>query len=164
MSNQTHKFLLFAALAFFLSCRESTQLTDTEKASISRDVRAMLQNYSDDIRLKGLHAEFAYLDSSIDFFWVPPGMNSPLPYDTIASMIRSNALMFQSVDMTWENLKIVPLTASLATYTGRLNSLMIATSGKVSRTQLVETGLVIKRNDRWKLLSGQTTLASPMLP
>ncbi len=157
-------FFLFAALALLLSCRESTQLTDTEKASVSNDVRAMLQNYSGDIRSKGLHAEFAYLDSSSDFFWVPPGFNSALPYDTIASMIRSNAAMFQSVDMAWENLMIVPLTANLATYTGRVNSLMIATSGKVSKTQLVETGLVIKRNDRWKLLSGQTTLASAGSP
>ena len=157
-----HKKTLFgfaAALVFLLSCREASQLTDAEKASVSRDVRAMLQNYSDDIRSKGLHAEFAYLDSSSNFFWVPPGFSSALPYDTIALMIRSNASMFQSVDMTWETLRIVPLTANLATYTGRVNSLMIATSGKVSKTQLVETGLVIKRNDRWKLLSGQTSLS-----
>ena len=162
-----HKKTLFrfaAALVFLVSCRESAQWTDAEKASVSRDVTAMLKSYSDAIRSNGLLAEFAYLDSSEDFFWVPPGVNSALPYDTIASMIRSNASMLQSVDITWEELRVVPLTANLATYSGRLNSLMIATSGKVSKTRLVETGLVIKRNDGWKLLSGQTTLASSGSP
>ncbi len=157
-----HKKTLFgfaAVLVFLLSCRESSQLTDSQKASLMNEVRSMLRNYSDDIRSKGLLAEFAFLDSSADFFWVPPGSSSALSYNTVASMIRSNALLYQSVENSWDTLRIFPLTPDLAGYTGKLSSIMIANSGKVTKVSLVETGLVIRRRNGWKLLCGQTALA-----
>ncbi len=148
-----------AALVFLLSCRESSQLKDSQKAAVMNEVRSMLRNYSDDIRSKGLLAEFAYLDSSADFFWVPPGFSSALPFDTVASMIKSNSLLYQSVEISWDTVRITPLTLDLASYTGRLSSITIANSGKVTRGSLVETGLVIRRKSGWKLLCGQTALA-----
>lgn len=162
-----HKKTLFgfaAALVFLLSCREPSHLTDSQKASVMDEVRSMLRNYSDDIRSKGLLAEFAYLDSSTDFFWVPPGFSSALSFDTVASMIKSNALLYQSVEITWDTVRIIPLTPDLASYTGRLSSITIANSGKVTRGSLVETGLVIRRNNSWKLLCGQTALVAMGMP
>ena len=153
-----------AALVFLMSCRESSQLTDSQKASVLSDVRSMLRNYTDDIRSKGLLAEFAYLDSSADFFWVPPGFSSALSFDTVAWMIKSNALLYQSVENSWDTIRITPLTPELASYTGRLSSIMIANSGKVTRVSLVETGLVIRRKSGWKLLCGQTALVAMGMP
>jgi len=154
-----------AVLVFLLSCRESSQLTESQKASVKDEVRSMLHNYSDDIRSKGMLAEFAYLDSSADFFWVPPpGFSAALSFDTVASMIKSNALLYQSVEISWDTVRITPLTPDLASYTSRLSSIMIANSGKVTRGSLVETGLVIRRKNGWKLLCGQTALVATGMP
>jgi hypothetical protein len=55
-------------------------------------------------------------------------------------------------------LKIIPLSKELASYTGRLNSTIVNKLGKVMTFSLVETGVLIKRKDGWKLLNGQTSI------
>lgn len=155
MKRQTLIFLLILTIA---SCRQSTVLTENEKEKIIVDVKLTLNNYYNDIRKSGLTAEFKYLDNSKDFFWVPPGYSSSLSYDDIANAIKENALKYKSVDNSFDKLLIIPLSKVLATYTGQLSSTMTDTSGKVMRVSLVETGILIKRQDGWKLLSGQTSL------
>lgn len=133
-------------------------MTTTEKAAIEDSIRVTLDNYYADIKKTGLTAEFKYLDHSPDFFWVPPGYSSAISYDSVATVLNQNAPLFRSVDNAWDSLRIIPLTTELATYTGRLRSTMVDASGKTSHIALVETGLLVKRKDGWKLLSGQTSV------
>jgi hypothetical protein len=141
-----------------ISCQQSTTLTESEKSNIISEIKLTLDNYYNDVRISGLTAEFKYLDHSKDFFWVPPGYSGALSYDEIAQAIKQNAAKYQSVDNSFDKLMIIPLTKELATYTGQLSSSVTDTSGKVTRVSLVETGLLIKRLDGWKLLSGQTSM------
>ena len=149
-----HTILL---LGLATACHQApTLLTPAEKTAIIAEVRQTLDDYYADIRQQGLTAEFRYLDASSDFFWVPPGHSEALSYGAIAAILQQNAPLYRSVDNAWDTLRIVPLNRELASYTGRLRSTMTDTSGKVSRFKLVETGLMVKRKDGWKLLSGQT--------
>jgi len=142
------------------SCGDTTrELTDVEKTIIVNEVAETLENYYSDIADKGLMAEFDYLDSSRDFFWVPPGSAVALSYDSIYRVLGQNAQMFRSIVSEWDTLGITPLSPELALYTGRLRSTATDTSGVTSTVRLVETGLMIKRRDGWKLLSGQTSAA-----
>ena len=141
-----------------MSCSDQTELSVTEKDRVAEEVRAMLHQYDDDVRTNGLLAEFAYLDSSEDFFWVPPGYNSPLSYDSVLVIITKNAALLRSVDIVWDSLRIIPHSGSLATFTGNITSRSEDTSGNVTTVRLIETGLAVKRHDGWKLLSGQTSL------
>ena len=150
--------LMFLVVLF--SCNQRTELSDAEKDRIIGEVREMLQDYDDDVRKNGLMAEFAYLDSSDDFFWVAPGYSSPLSYDSVASIVKENSRKFRSVDNSWKSLRIFPHSKALATFTGEISSTMIDTSGTVLKVSLLETGLAIKRSDGWNLLSGQTTVLS----
>ena len=118
----------------------------------------MLDKYFETIASEGLMGEFKFLDSSDEFYWVPPGFNSPITYDSVRKILVQSAGMFQSVENTWDTLKIYPLTASLPKYTGRLRSIIVDTAGRRTSMRLVETGIVIKREDGWKLLSEQTSL------
>ena len=118
----------------------------------------MFSNYHDDIRRDGLTAEFKYLDSSADFFWVPPGYNSALSYDSVRTILEGNAKLFSGVEFSWTTLQIYPLTDEIATYSGIVNGAMTDTSGNVSSMQIIESGSVIKRADGWKLLNGQSAL------
>jgi hypothetical protein len=152
------QILLIFFVLTITSCRQSTVLTENEKVNIIADVKLTLDNYYNDIRKHGLTAEFKYLDNSPDFFWVPPGYSGSVPYDGIVTAIKQNALKYKLVDNSFDKLQIIPLSNELATYTGQLSSIMTDTSGKVIHYSLVETGIMIKRPEGWKLLSGQTSL------
>jgi hypothetical protein len=150
---------IFIVVVAISSCRDTKgHLTDSEKETVTREVQGTLSDYYSDIREKGLRAEFAYLDTSAAFFWVPPGSGIPLSYDSIYKVLNQNAPMFKSIVNEWDTLRVTPLSLELALYTGRLRSTATDTSGMVSTVRLVETGLMIKRMDGWKLLSGQTSL------
>lgn len=103
-------------------------------------------------------AEFRYLDSSLDFYWVPPGASVAYGYDSIRMMIERNADKFQSVDNSWDSLHVIILDKEHVTYNGRLNSNMTDTSGQTFEIKLVESGVLIKRQNGWKLLGGQTAV------
>lgn len=53
---------------------------------------------------------------------------------------------------------LIPLSREIATYNARLSSTVIDTSGIVSRVSMVESGVLVKRKEGWKLLSGQTSI------
>jgi hypothetical protein len=141
-----------------VSCRQSKPLTENDKANIIEEVHQTLDNYYKDIRKSGLTAEFKYLDNSSEFFWVPPGYSSSISYDSVTIVLKQNAPKYKLIENSFDTLLIIPLSKELATYTGRLNSTMTDTSDKTMTFSLVETGVLIKRKDGWKLLSGQTSI------
>ena len=149
--------ILFTLLTI-VSCTQPSTLSGNEKATIIAEATRTLQNYYADIKKSGLTAEFDYLDQSADFFWVPPGYSAAIFYDSVAAVLRQNAPNYISINNAFDALKIIPLSKELATYTGRLHSTMIDTAGIATTFSLVETGVLIKRKDGWKLLHGQTAL------
>ncbi len=151
-------FVPAVLLLTLFSCTPNTELSESQKKTIQAEVREMLQRYDEDIRKNGLMAEFAYLDSSDDFFWVPPGFSSPLSFDSVATIIRKNATVFRLVDNVWDSLRVIPHSASLATFTGTISSRMVDTAWIAMNISLIETGLAVKRADGWKMLSGQTAV------
>jgi uncharacterized protein len=155
MSKSTILLVFIAASSCDLS---PSELTDAEKSSVVKEARLMLDNYYAEIKKGGLTAEFKYLDNSPEFFWIPPGFDEPISYDSVASILRQNAPSLKSIDNSWDTLRITPITSEVAAYTGRLRSLTIDTKGKHSEYVLIETGVLIKRKDGWKLLNGRTSM------
>jgi hypothetical protein len=149
-------YALFIILA---GCKgEQSRLSTDEALKVDSEVRQLFDHYFEAIRKGGMTAEFDYLDHSSDFFWVPPGYENPISYDSVVAVLTLNAPRFVSVDNTFDTLRIVPLSTSLATYTAKVLSVMKDTAGNVSAVHLIETGVVVKRSDGWKLLNGQTSL------
>ncbi|MBS1744450.1 MAG: hypothetical protein JST81_15585 [Bacteroidetes bacterium] len=145
-------------LSTFISCSQPATLTQQENAVIEREVSNRFEQYYEDVKNYGLLAERSYLDSSTAFFWVPPGYSEALTYDSVLTILTQNASRFTSVINAMDTLRIIPLTKELATYTARLQSIIKDTTGRSDTFHLVESGVVIKRKDGWKLLSGQTSL------
>lgn len=156
--DMTRTTLTLLAVLTIASCQQPSSLTETEKARIAGEVRQTLDNYCTAVRRSGLTAEFQYLDNSSEFYWTPPGYTLAISYDSVAAILNQNARNFESVDNSFDTLKISPLTKEYATYTGRLISRMTDTLGQTTTFSLVETGVLIKREDGWKLLSGQTSI------
>jgi len=160
MSN-TYSTIILALLTITCCSPATTSQSEIDKKQVLDSVRHTLANYYVAIKKEGLTAEFRFLDSSADFFWVPPNYATAILYDSVANIINQNARAFKTVDNTWDTLRINYLTPELASYTGRLRSITTDTSGRVFTFTMVETGLVIKRKDGWKLLSGQTSMVNP---
>ncbi|MFZ1676052.1 MAG: hypothetical protein WBP41_04520 [Saprospiraceae bacterium] len=152
--------LVFVLLIFsIVSCGKKTSvLSVKENEAIIDTIRQTLTNYYEDIKKDGLTAEFKYLDHSPEFYWAPPGFNAPITYDQVEKGVKDNAAKFKSVDNTWLILRIDPLNSELASYTGTIHSVASDTTGQVGDYKLIETGLLIKRKDGWKLYRGQTSV------
>jgi hypothetical protein len=150
----------FAIMVIALcSCSEKKDSSiKMNREMVVQDVYQMLDNYHRDINQNGLAAEFAYLDQSPDFFWVPPGYEVALTYDSVRTILEANSKAFQLVKFHWDTLQIFPLSTNIATYTGIVNTLMIDTAGVESAASIIESGTVINRKSGWKLLSGQSTV------
>ncbi len=155
--------ILILIISTGVSCTErNIVFTETQKQQVAFEVRQTLDSYTNDIHTKGLLSEFMYLDSSADFFWVPPGYTMALSYDSVSNIINRTAPTLKLVDNNWNTLRIIPLSAVLANYTGVIQSKMILKNDSVLLYRMIETGVVIKRNNGWKLLSGQTSILPPV--
>jgi hypothetical protein len=149
---------LILLIFFICSCDTREGVSPEERLIIISEVKSTLKNYHEDVNRYGLTAEFDYLDNSDDFFWVPPGYKSQLSYDSVQSILKRAAPAFTSIKNSFDTLAIFPLSKDLASYTGRIISVSTDTSGKATTMILIETGIMVKRKEGWKLLEGQTSV------
>jgi hypothetical protein len=154
------KGILFVGFILFCGCKGPAREAATQQEREVHDsVRAMLLRYHQQVRTKGLLAEFDFLDSSSAFFWWPPGYKYKLGYDSVRDILERTAPSLKKVDNHFEFLQIIPLSPTQALYAGLVNSTVTDTEGRSSVTRLREEGLVVKREEGWKLLLGKTTVA-----
>ncbi|UII81341.1 hypothetical protein [Flagellimonas sp. CMM7] len=147
--------LLIIILAF--ACQGKHEISnDLNEELIINEIQQMFDDYHKDIRLQGLTGELKYLDNSKDFFWVPPGYNSALSYDSVKTILEKNAKAFSRIEFQWDTLRIIPISNEVASYSGIVEGTMIDTSGIKSMMRIIESGTVIKRTTEWKLLCGQS--------
>src|SRR5688572_109495 len=140
------KFVCALYIIILGGCKdEKGRLSADDARKVESEVRLLFDHYFEAMLKGGLTAEFQYLDHSSDFFWVPPGYENPISYDSVAAVLMLNAPRFVSVENTSDTLRIIPLTTALATYTAKLRSVMKDTTGNISSVNLIETGVVIKR-------------------
>ncbi|GAA3637771.1 hypothetical protein [Flavivirga jejuensis] len=149
----TKTFLLFTIT--FNSYGQKA-LSSERKEAISLEIQQMFDNYHSDITTKGIISEFKYLDDSSDFFWVPPGYEKTLDYDTIKSILTTNSKVLNFIEFSWESIKIFPITNKIANYSGVVKCVQVDTSNNPLTFKLIESGTLIKRKDGWKFLSGQS--------
>lgn len=152
LKNFHHSMMLF----ILIGCQSAKKEKAFDKSVVHQEIKSMLNSYHDAMRTGGLTAEFDYLDQSKDFFWVSPGYNSTLDYDSVKAILMSSANLVQSINLSWETLQINPLTAEIANYSGIVRGTMTDTSGLKIPMRIIESGSLIKRADGWKLLSGQS--------
>ena len=148
--------LIISFFVLTLSCTKEKEFNEARKEQVKIEVRQMLDNYFKSIRSKGLTAEYEYLDQSSQFFWVPPGFNSPISFDSVKTILDGNAELMKSVDFRWDTLYILPLSENIANYTGIISGKIVSQQDSVSLVKMIETGTVIKDKNRWKILNGQS--------
>ena len=144
-------------LIILLGCYQ-TKLTNEEKEAISIEITNVLNKYTLAISHDGLMAEFDFLDSSAEFYWIPPGYTSALKYDSVKAIISGIAPGIKSMDNKYHDIQIWPYSNTHVGYTAHVNSTGVDTAGNTNITTLLESGTLIKRRNGWKLLSGHTSV------
>lgn len=153
------KWLAIIILSCFaFGCIDSNLLSAKETKRIQNEVIKTLENYSSDVNFNGLTAEFKYLDSSSSFYWVPPGYRTRLSYDSVKKILIMNAPTLQLINNRYVDVQVDPIASNYATYTARMISHTEDTAGNKFASELLETGMMIKDKDGWKLRSGHTSL------
>lgn len=153
-------FISIAVLISFNSCKQNPPpLTEEQKGTLAMEVKETLDNYYADIKSGGLTAEFKYLDSTKDFFWIPPGYAKPITFDSVASILKAKAGNYKEIDNSFESLNIEVLSEDSAMYSGKIRSTMTDSTNTPMTIYLNEKGKMIKRKDGWKLLSGETSIS-----
>ena len=150
--------VIISAILLFFSCQPSNPPDSFNKKIVIEEVKTMLDDYHNAIKNGGLTAEFPYLDQSSDFFWVPPGYRSALTFDSVKIILEQNAKAFQAIEFHWDTLQLFPLSSEIVNYSGIVSGSMTDTAGIKSRVSIIESGTIIKRQDGWKLLSGQSAV------
>lgn len=150
------KYLFILPAFYLISCSQSESSGSND--NVRSEIKTTFDNYYNDIRKQGLTAEFKYLDSSREFFWVPPGYLNYAGYDSIAAAIKRNAASLKSVDNRYDSLLIIPLTKEYAQFAVRTISTSVDVTGDTTKIAFIESGVMVKRKDGWKFLSGQTSL------
>jgi len=148
-------FLLFGMLS---GCGGNSDLLNEEKTAIVNGVRAQLKTFQRTVKKDGLAAQIEFMDNSEDFFWTPNGYDSALGYDSLSKILRLNASKYKSVTNIYDTITVIPLSKTLASYTGRIRTTLIDTLGNRSAYSMIETGVVVKRKKKWLLLNGQTSI------
>lgn len=151
------KALIPLIIACGLACSPRPDCPPAELQTADGAEKA-LNDYYAAVSRDGLMAEFAYLDSSEAFFWVPPGYTAAIGFDSVASVIRRNANQWRHIEIRFDTVAVHLTGPHTATYSGRLHAVMTDTAGELTDIHLVETGTMIRRSDGWKLLCGQTSL------
>lgn len=152
-----NKFFVLTLVAFLFSCHPDDRSANGNN-SVRGQVKSMIDNCYSDIRKQGLLAELKYLDSSKEFFWIPPGYLNYVSYDSIAAAIRRNAASLKSIDNHYDSLLVIPLPGNHAQFAMRTVSLSVDAEGDTTQTAFIESGVMVKRGDQWKFLSGQTSI------
>lgn len=149
-------FLIFSL--FLFGCGVSQDERDAPNTDVRKEVEEMLHTYINQINEHGVKAEIYFLDSSDGFFWIPPGFDTAISYDSVMSILKAMGDENRNI-FSWENLSVQAYSDTLATYAGSLKSIGKDSLGNEITTTLIETGAVIKRKDGWKLYNGKTTIA-----
>ena len=153
-----HVYFPLAGFILVISCQQANKSSSDVDPNIAQQVKRTLDEISNAVKTHGVTAEFKWMDSSANFFWIPPGFNSPLSYDSVAKIMRSNAGLFKQVEEKWDLLEIHALSNDHAVFTGRILSKTTDTANRVQEHQLVETGIMVRKEDGWKLHCGHTSL------
>lgn len=143
-------------LVVSVSCHYRDHVYNEDSNRVSREVRHTLDQYYKDIIANGFKAEFSYLDSSAMFKWHPPGFTDSIGFDSVRKILLQNADVYKVLEMHMDSLIVFPVSRKEARYLGFVYSVLQDTSGRKDTVQLYEEGIMMKREDGWKLVKGKT--------
>ena len=155
---KTRNFVVLILFSFSIySCNQQPEKA-FDAITIEKEVKEMFLAFDDSVRKDGFKKGLYFFDNSDAFYWVPSGYKYAIHFDSISTILNTYSSHFKYIDNTWDTLQIIALSKTYASFNGVINSYSITVDNDTTITKLSETGLVIKRGEHWKFLSGQTVV------
>ncbi|MCU0373181.1 MAG: nuclear transport factor 2 family protein [Ignavibacteria bacterium] len=149
--------LLACLLLTAFTCGEKTlKLDDSERAEIVEAVKSMTSRYFEDFHANNVDTVLRHYDTSACFFWSITPDTIALKRSAMVTMHRHAIKDYAKFEGYWSNIQVEPLTKELAMYHGTYHVNTEDKGGKKGKITGVETGVMVKREDGWKYLAGQT--------
>jgi ketosteroid isomerase-like protein len=149
-------FLVCFFLTAFTCGEKSLTVSKQDKSEIEKAVKQMTANYFKDFYTRNVDSVLKHYDTSACFFWSITPDTIPMKRGAMVTMHRHAIRDYVKFDGYWSDMRVEPLTRDLAMYHGTYHVYTEDKSGQKGKIMGVETGVMIKREDGWKFLAGQT--------
>lgn len=136
-----------------VSCRNTgTPLTTDEGNRVKDSVSQMTANIAKDVSAKGPVAWLAYFENDPGFFMANDGQLALKDYPTAVSFVKGTLTkLMPKISLQWKNVKIDPLSPSLAIIGGAFHEDITMSGGKTLSVDGYFTGTAHFDGKTWKL-------------
>lgn len=152
LARNKYLILLGSVYCFINSCSNTATPASNELSFAKDSVQLMVESIAKDISEEGPAGWLRYFENSPDFFMVSDGQMVFPNIDTAASFINHNLIrMITKIQLRWSNIRIDPLTSSLASISAGYHEDITDASGTITPHDGYFTGIAHKTSHGWKL-------------
>ena len=140
--------LFFFTLLIVNGCRQTPELSEAQRATVTTEVQLALHATADSVQANGLIGWLPFLDKSPDFNW--QFRNVGTPYDTLVDQIKHVSPQNRSVNLSWDSIQVEPKSLTEAWITVKYKETFVDFSGKQSPASGMIKAQMHKVADSWK--------------
>jgi len=151
---------------FAVSCKFPGKGLDVEDGALVKDsVEQMAINISNDVSRNGPKAWLNYFEDSPGFFMATDGQLAFKDYPTAKNMVSTViAKSISKITLNWKNIRIEPLTMSLASFAADFHEDLVLSSGAHLSVDGYFTSIAHFDGSRWKLRNMNWAIKKAALP
>jgi len=158
--------MILFTISLFISCKNnSDRLTGDKEAVVKDSVSLMAMNISKDISAKGPIAWLTYFENAPGFFMANDGQLALKDYPTAVSFVKGPLIkLMPKISLQWKNVKVDPLSASLAAIGADFHEDITMSGGKTLSVYGYFTGTAHFDGKSWKLRNLHWSSKQPEKP
>lgn len=149
----TRTAFLLSLIVFAVSCNnDKTSLSPGQIAGIRDSVQLMTVSIARDLSRNGPAAWLHYFENTKGFFMASDGQLIFPGIDTAKNFINNILVKnISAIDLRWNNIRVDPLTAQLASIAADFHEDVTDSDGKIIRQDGYFTGIAHQTPGGWKL-------------
>ena len=158
--------ILLSGILFILSCQtgkpEDPKLNSADSIRIRDSVNVLAAGIARDVSAKGPSAWLDYFEDTPDFFMVSDGRLVFPDHQTAKDFIQNTLVKnIRRISLHWNNIRIAPLTAHLASMGANFHEELTDAGGKSIFHDGYFTGLAIWTDQGWQLRNAHWSTLKP---
>ena len=158
-----HWLLLLLAISMIVSCRRNHAKLSKEQSALVKDsVSQMAAKIAKDISENGPRAWLNYFEDTPDFFMANKGQLVFRDHQSAKTFILNTLVKnIPSIKLRWDNIRVDPLTARLASIGADFHEDQVTGSGKKLSYDGYFTGIAHFDGHSWKLRNTHWSIKAP---
>jgi hypothetical protein len=151
MNSKTLLKIFVVPFFLIVSCDDKTQLLESQRKEIIEHVELMANQFLLKLDAKQIDAAMSHIDSTATFYYIFLNGTIEISRDDIAAAYDTD-ISFKS---KWNNMKIDPLTRTLAFFHGNFEQIPEDSTIENTGGRVIVSTIVILSDNNWKFFKGQ---------